>query len=43
MHCAKRIVENEIIPNFKNGEYFAGIDGATDVLISLAGWQIHGR
>jgi len=32
---AKRIVENEIIPNFKKGEYFAGIDGATDVLISL--------
>ena len=32
---SKRIVENEIIPNFKSGEYFAGIDAATDVLISL--------
>jgi len=32
---AGRIVDNEIIPNFKNGEYFAGIDAATDVLISL--------
>ena len=32
---SKRIVENEILPNFKNGEYFAGIDAATDVLISL--------
>lgn len=32
---AGRIVDNEIIPNFKNGEYFTGIDAATDVLISL--------
>jgi len=32
---AGRIVDHEIIPNFKNGEYFAGIDAATDVLISL--------
>ncbi|MCK5136151.1 MAG: TPM domain-containing protein [Bacteroidales bacterium] len=32
---AGRIVEHEIIPNFKNGEYFAGIDAATNVLISL--------
>jgi len=32
---AKRIVENEIIPSFKRGEYYAGIDKATDVLISL--------
>ncbi len=32
---AKRIVENEIIPRFKRGEYYAGIDKATDVLISL--------
>jgi uncharacterized protein len=31
----KRIVENEIIPNFKNGEYYKGVDAATDVLISL--------
>ena len=32
---AGRIVDHEIIPKFKNGEYFAGIDAATDVLISL--------
>lgn len=32
---AKRIVENEIIPNFKTGEYYEGIDKATDVLIGL--------
>jgi len=32
---AGRIVDHEIIPNFKNGEYFEGIDAATNVLISL--------
>jgi uncharacterized protein len=32
---AKRIVENEIIPSFKAGNYYGGIDAATDVLISL--------
>lgn len=32
---AKRIVENEMIPEFKQGNYFAGIDKATDVMISL--------
>jgi len=32
---AKRIVENEIVPNFRNGEFYAGIDAATGVLISL--------
>ena len=32
---AGRIVDNEILPNFKNGEYYAGIDAATSVLISL--------
>ena len=32
---ASRIIQNEIIPNFKNGDYFAGIDAATDVMISL--------
>jgi uncharacterized protein len=30
-----RIIQNEIIPNFKNGDYYAGIDAATDVMISL--------
>ncbi|MEN8202857.1 MAG: TPM domain-containing protein [Bacteroidota bacterium] len=32
---SKRIVENEILPNFKSGNYYAGIDAATNVLISL--------
>ncbi|HMQ76625.1 MAG TPA: TPM domain-containing protein [Flavobacteriales bacterium] len=32
----KRIVDNEIIPRFKQGEYYAGLDKATDVLMGLA-------
>jgi len=32
----KRIVENEMIPYFKTGDYFTGIDKATNTLISLA-------
>ena len=32
---ASRIVQNEIIPNFKKGDYYEGIDKATDVMISL--------
>lgn len=32
---AGRIVDNEILPNFKNGDYYAGIDAAAEVLISL--------
>jgi uncharacterized protein len=32
---AKRVVENEIIPAFKQGAYFDGVDAAADVLISL--------
>ena len=33
---AKRIIDREVVPNFKQGEYFAGIDAATDVLMGLA-------
>ena len=33
---AKRIVENEMIPNFSNGNYYAGIESATSTMISLA-------
>ena len=29
------IVRKEILPNFKNGDYYTGIDAAADVLISL--------
>lgn len=32
---AKRIIETEIVPAFKEGRYYEGIDKATDVLISL--------
>ena len=32
---AKRIVENEILPNFRAGSYYQGLDAATDVLIEL--------
>ncbi|MFO7656395.1 MAG: TPM domain-containing protein [Bacteroidales bacterium] len=32
---AKRIVENEIIPSFKTGHYYNGIDKAVSTLISL--------
>jgi uncharacterized protein len=32
---AGRIVDHEILPNFKNGQYYKGIDAATEVLISL--------
>ncbi|MFA6922851.1 MAG: TPM domain-containing protein [Bacteroidales bacterium] len=32
----KRIVENEIIPNFKENKYYEGLDAATNVLMSLA-------
>jgi len=32
---ASRIVQSEVLPNFKNGDYYAGIDAATNVMISL--------
>jgi uncharacterized protein len=33
---AKRIVEQDIKPEFKQGNYFAGLDRATDTMIKLA-------
>ncbi len=33
---AKRIVEQLIVPNFRSGNYFAGLDQATDTIIQLA-------
>lgn len=33
---AKRIVNNELLPNFKQGQFFNGLDQATDVLMALA-------
>ncbi|MFC2089939.1 TPM domain-containing protein [Bacteroidota bacterium] len=32
---AKRIVENEIIPAFKQGDFYGGIDAGTNVMIDL--------
>lgn len=32
---AGRIVQHEMIPNFRNGEFYAGMDAAVDVMISL--------
>lgn len=32
---AKRIVENEVLPAFRQGDFYGGIDKATDVMISL--------
>ena len=32
----KRIVETQIVPEFKNGNYFGGLDAATDMMIKLA-------
>jgi len=37
---AKRIVENEMIPNFKQDNYYQGLDQATDVLMKLASGEI---
>lgn len=31
---AKRIIENQIKPNFKSGDYYAGINDGTDAIIS---------
>jgi len=36
---AKRIIENEMIPRFKNDDYFGGLNAATDVMMSLAAGQ----
>jgi len=39
---ARRIIENEINPNFKNGEYLKGLDNATNVLFGLLSGQFTG-
>lgn len=35
VHC-KRIIENIIVPAFKGGKYYDGLDGAVDAIIKLA-------
>lgn len=37
---AKRIVENEMIPAFRQNDYYRGIDNATNVLMELAAGEI---
>jgi uncharacterized protein len=32
---ASRITQNELIPNFKNGDFYKGVDAGIDVMISL--------
>lgn len=33
---AKRIIENEMIPVFKNNDYYSGVNNAIDIIIKLA-------
>ena len=40
---AKRIVDEEILPRFRLGEYYAGLDKATDVLMGMAKGEINAR
>jgi len=35
-YTCNEIVENELLPNFKNGEYYQGISSALDVLLALS-------
>ena len=32
---AKRIIDNIIVPNFRNGRYYAGLNEATDIIMQL--------
>lgn len=38
---AKMIIENEIIPNFKQGEIFAGVEAALDVMLPILAGEIN--
>ena len=40
---AKRIVENELLPHFREGDYYGGINAATDVLSQLAKGEISAK
>lgn len=40
---AKQIVENEIIPRFREGNYFNGLDRATDMLMALAKGEFNAK
>lgn len=36
---AKQIIENEMIPHFKNNDYYGGLDAAVNTIMSLAAGQ----
>lgn len=38
--CAKRIIENEMIPHFRENDYYGGVVAAVDVLCPLAAGEI---
>lgn len=40
---AHRIVEEEILPRFRNGDYYGGMNKATDVLMALAKGEIDAK
>ncbi len=40
---AKRIVDDEVLPRFRDGDYYAGLDKATDVLMALAKGEINAK
>ncbi|RLD91276.1 MAG: TPM domain-containing protein [Bacteroidetes bacterium] len=40
---ARRIVDNEMIPYFKNNNYFKGIDKATTILMEMAAGEISAK
>ncbi len=40
---AKRIVEEEVLPSFRNGDYYGGLDKATNVLMGLAKGEIDAK
>ena len=37
---AKRIIDNELIPHFSQGDYFGGVEAACEVLMKLASGEI---
>lgn len=40
---AKRIVDEEVLPRFRNGDFYGGMDKATDVLMALAKGEIDAK
>ncbi|MBN2173343.1 MAG: TPM domain-containing protein, partial [Bacteroidales bacterium] len=36
---AQQIIDNEMIPRFKNDDYYGGLDAATNIIMSLAAGQ----